>query len=158
MYGQRKREVGKMLADSFQMLFCDTDELCEYQSDNIKRLLEEFGEAGYRKYEKKVVKQTSDYENTVIAVSGGTLANQGNFEIIKNNCLCIYLVDNPKNLYKNFDRKFKKLLRANSQKAFLELFDSLKPCFDRAKDIEVSTEGLEDVEILEKIQRKLREL
>lgn len=86
-------EVGKQLAEELDMHFFDCLELFEF--DNIPRsfetMLEEFGEKYYRQKEKGMLKYASGFNECIINLECGIADSKSKFDIIKSNCLLIYL-------------------------------------------------------------------
>ena len=71
-------EVGKVLAQSFGMMFCDVNDLVEYELID-KEQLEELSSAGYIKArEKKVVRHFVSFENVVGAMGFDYFVNNKN--------------------------------------------------------------------------------
>lgn len=98
--------VAKVLAGQLDMSFLDTVELFEF--DNAPRtqsdMIREFGLRLYKKEIRSTVKYASFFENTVINVDISALYSNNILDIVKNNCLLIYLNNGTKRVY-NFLKK-----------------------------------------------------
>ncbi len=98
--------VAKVLAGQLDMSFLDTVELFEF--DNAPRtqsdMIREFGLRLYKKKIRSTVKYASFFENTVINVDISALYSNNILDIVKNNCLLIYLNNGTKRVY-NFLNK-----------------------------------------------------
>lgn len=153
-YGQRKNEIGKLLAERLSMAFCDTNELIEYEYAPISKLFELFGESGYRKYEKVIVRQVCGYRNAVIAVGAPTLNIGNNMEILNSSAVTIYLVDKTKTLYENSKGKCDNFISKPTYKAFYENFKAIKSGYESC-DLKVRVDGLSNDEAVDKIMDKI---
>lgn len=98
--------VAKVLAGQLDMSFLDTVELFEF--DNAPRtqsdMVREFGISIYKKKIRSTVKYASFFENTVINVDISALYSTNILDIVKRNCLIIYLNNGTKRVY-NFLKK-----------------------------------------------------
>ncbi len=98
-------DVSKQLAKVLDMNFLDCLELFEF--DNIPRslatMLKDYGEKYYRKEEKGTIKYASGFCNTVINLESG-MACKENFNVVKQNCLLVYLHIAKGELKKRFSK------------------------------------------------------
>ncbi|MEG1520359.1 MAG: shikimate kinase [Clostridia bacterium] len=156
-YGQRKNEIGKLLAEKLSMEFCDTTELIEYEYAPIEELYKLFGEIGYRKYEKVIVKQVCGYQNAVIAVGAPTLSIGRNAELLQDSAVTIYLIDKTKTLFEVAKGKHQNFIKKPTYKAFHDEFKSLKPTYVTS-DISIRTDNLSNTQIVDKIIAKVMEM
>lgn len=77
MMGSGKSTVGRVLADSLQVPFCDLDEMIVKKAGiSIPEIFERHGESGFRKLERKILIRESQYFKGVMALGGGSLQNQ----------------------------------------------------------------------------------
>ncbi len=90
---EQSYEVAKQVATQLDMYFFDSLELFEF--DNIPRtlsqMLEEYGEAYFRKKEKSILKYACNFSETVIHLESGMANDMNNFKTVKSNCLLIYI-------------------------------------------------------------------
>ena len=100
-------EVAKTLAGELDMFFFDALELFEF--DNMPRtlsiILKEYGEEFYRRKEKGIISYASGFSNCVINLESGFSENQDNFEIIKENCLLVYLAEATNIVQEEIEKK-----------------------------------------------------
>jgi len=99
-------EVAKTLASELDMFFFDALELFEF--DNMPRtfsvMLKEFGEEYYRRKEKGIIGYASDFSNCVINLESGFCEKSENFDVIKSNCLVVYLAEASNTVKEELDK------------------------------------------------------
>lgn len=96
-----KSTIGPILANTLGWNFYDLDKLIEDAAGkSIRKIFEENGEDYFREFETEILKKNSELINYIIALGGGTIANQINFEIIKLTGYLIYLESSPEETYK----------------------------------------------------------
>jgi shikimate kinase len=96
-----KSTIGPILANTIGWNFFDLDRLIEESAGkSIRKIFEENGEDFFRELETKTLRNSSELEDYVIALGGGTVANQINLQIIKSSGFLIYLESSPEETYK----------------------------------------------------------
>ncbi len=86
-----KSSLGKKIAKHFKKHYIDLDSLIEeVENLSINKIFEEKGEPYFRFLETEILKKL-DFENTVIALGGGTPCFHNNIEIIKAKGKLVYL-------------------------------------------------------------------
>ena len=76
MMGAGKTRLGKMLAETLNIPFVDSDEEIEKAAGlSIPEIFEKFGEPYFRDGERRVIKRLLDQEVQVIATGGGAILN-----------------------------------------------------------------------------------
>lgn len=96
-----KSTIGPILANTLGWNFFDLDRLVEKSAGkSIRNIFDQNGEEYFRKLETETLKKTSELENYIIALGGGTIANELNLEIIKSSGFLIYLESSPEETYK----------------------------------------------------------
>jgi len=94
--GSGKSTVGRMLADQLGWEFVDLDaEIERAQVTTIAAIFEERGEAEFRRIETQMmerwVRRIEGGSPTVLALGGGAFVQAGNFELIENHGVLIWL-------------------------------------------------------------------
>ncbi|MFQ6112509.1 MAG: shikimate kinase [bacterium] len=90
--GAGKSTVGKILAKKLRARFFDTDALIEMKlNKSISNIFAEKGEPCFREIEAEIVKEVASSNNAVIALGGGAVIRQENWERIKKSGITIYL-------------------------------------------------------------------
>lgn len=102
-----KSSIGPALANTLGWNFYDIDiEIIRRTGKSIPEIFEEYGETYFRNLEKEVLLELSLTESSVIALGGGTIASDENFEIIKSTGMLIYLKASIETLYNRLKSKF----------------------------------------------------
>lgn len=146
-----KSTIGPILANALGWNFCDLDRLIEQESGkSIRSIFEEYGEDHFRELETKLLKKTSELDNYIISLGGGTVASDINFEIIKSSGVLIYLESSPEESYKRlrYKRDRPALLfngeEEPSRAEFLERINSLlekRIDYYNSADIKINTDN-----------------
>lgn len=93
-----KTTVGKILSDSLNKCFVDTDDLIvEAQNKPVPVIFDEVGETGFRQIEKDIIFKTAGETSCVIATGGGAVLNKDNIDILKENGR-VYFLNRPLNM------------------------------------------------------------
>lgn len=85
------KNIAKRLADRLEMFYADINELLKFDLLDVDQAKELTSSKYIQKLESKKIKTVASYENTVITLDYSALTNNDNYEIIKNDCLIIYL-------------------------------------------------------------------
>ena len=98
--GTGKSEVGKRLAARLERTFIDTDMVIERElGTSIAQLFTEKGEAYFRAYERRIIAQTCQQQDCVIATGGGAMVDSVNAELLKKSGLVVCLSASPEVIY-----------------------------------------------------------
>ena len=74
MMGAGKSVLGRRLADSLGWSFADLDLMTEqHLGRSVRQLFEQYGEEGFRRFERDSLRRASIFSRHVIALGGGTL-------------------------------------------------------------------------------------
>lgn len=88
----------KNLSDKLDMIFADVNDILEYNMVN-QHMLEVAGKDYFDKEETKVLASVIGCNNTCLCCSFDILNKKNNFELIKSNCLVIFLKINNQDLF-----------------------------------------------------------
>ena len=157
-YGENTKLLGELLADEMGMMFCDTNELIEYQFAPVKSVLRMFGIDGYNKYQRIIVKCTSSYANSVIALGSSSLEDEKSLKFVTDNSVLIYVKEDLKAQYLKSKGKYRKFFPKRSFKEFKERFGEMENVYKDNCDIEVTVDGKTNEEIITAIMNKLMEI
>lgn len=95
-----KSTVGPILANTIGWNFLDIDRVIENrEAKKITQIFTENGEQYFRKIERSTLEELSQLKNYVIALGGGTIADEDNLKLIKSTGLLIYLKSSPEIAY-----------------------------------------------------------
>ena len=157
-YGEDTKLIGQLLADRLGMMFCDTDELVEYQFAPMKSVLRMFGIEGYNKYQSIIVKATGGYSESIITLSPSALENERSLSIVTENSVLIYVHSDLKAEYNNSKGKYRKFFPKRSFKEFKEKFAEIEGVYKDNCDIDVNIDNMNNDEIVTAIMNKLMEI
>lgn len=145
-----KSTIGPILANVLGWNFYDLDKVIEQKENmSVVEIFESKGEKYFRDLEASTLKTLSVDENLVISLGGGTIDNNSNLNLIKDNGILIYLKVSPDVLYKRLRNKidrplFKDLvLGEKSEEEFVnrirEILDKREANYKKA-DLELNTD------------------
>ncbi len=90
--GSGKSTLGPMVANVLGYEFVDMDVLLENEFGcTIAEVFRRNGEAAFREAESRLVRETANREETVVAVGGGALARENNLSFALDHGLVVYL-------------------------------------------------------------------
>lgn len=151
MMGCGKSTLGKRLARELGYEFIDMDLYIEKTAaKSIEDIFNDYGEAWFRAYEKKTLKEFLDMDNVIIATGGGVIKDKSNKELMDGKC--IYLNVPCDILQQRCDESsiVRPLLKTRT---IAEIFEERKELYNYFKDIEV-----ENVDLDKAISKLLKEL
>ncbi|MBI4335129.1 MAG: shikimate kinase [Candidatus Omnitrophica bacterium] len=151
--GTGKSVVGKRLAKALKMRFVSTDDLIEEkQKRPISEIFESSGEPYFRSVESEVVREASDFDNTVIAAGGGVVLNEENMANLRKRGVIICLNAPPEIVYERTKKyKHRPLLNVDDPVAKIkELMEKRRPFYAKA-DYQVDTSDMTVDEVVKKV-------
>ena len=149
--GSGKTTVGELLARELGWRFIDLDAVIEAgQRATIKQIFEQAGEPFFRQLERAVLTEVSKTEAAVIALGGGTFAQEPNLELIRESGgATIWLDCSLQELRRRCEGIDNRPLFREPE-SFAQLLDQRLPYYQKAQ-YRVSTEGREPKEVVEQI-------
>lgn len=161
MMGAGKTTIGELLSTKLNFRFIDMDKTIEKKTGmTINEIFEKKGEKYFRILEKEQLAECLKNNNTVIAAGGGIVELEGNIDMLnKSNIIKIYLKTSPEELYKRLknctdDRPL--LKKENDAGAKIkELCNRRNSLYESVSGIIVSTNGLKEEQIVDKIVKEL---
>ena len=101
-----KTKVGGILASRLHLNFLDTDTLVEEAAGKpISRILEEDGEAAFRRLEHEVIRRALEMSPSVISLGGGAVTREENRAILRGSGISVYLSASPETIFERVSRK-----------------------------------------------------
>lgn len=98
--GSGKSAVGRLAAAQLGFDFLDTDERIESAAGmSIPEIFQREGEAGFREWERRIVRSLAGLSRTVIATGGGLPTYDDHLERLKEHSLVVCLWASPETLY-----------------------------------------------------------
>lgn len=149
--GSGKTTVGKLLAQKLRWPFIDLDSIIEAgQGLSIREIFEQAGEPFFRQIEHAALTEVSKTEPAVIALGGGTFAQEPNVEFIRETGATTIWLDCPLEELRRRCEGINNRPLFRDAKSFADLLDQRLP-FYRLAHYRVSTEGLSPPQIVEEI-------
>lgn len=156
--GSGKSSIGKLLAQSCQMQFLDTDYEIEQNSKyDITTIFEKFGEEEFRNKETGLLENLSRVENHIIATGGGIILKQENIDIMKKMGLIVFLDINLQAQIKRVKyRKHRPLLKnTDLEKKLKDLKSERDPIYNTISDYIIDVSGKDKNTVVEEIKNKI---
>lgn len=142
MPGAGKTWWGRAIAEHYDLLFFDTDDIIEKNSDlTIAGIFKEYGEEHFRRLESEVLQHIIDENTTtaIVACGGGTPVWNDNMNLMKNVGAVVYLKAEISTLLNNIreDAEVRPLLSLQADKtAYLQhLLGERKKVYEQADHI-----------------------
>ena len=135
MMGSGKTHLGKMLAQSLNIPFYDSDQLVEARGGlSVNEIFELYGEERFRQSEEKTILELLNNEACIIATGGGAPVNSVILNAIKKQAISIWLKSDLKTIYKRIEQsKTRPLLKQDNPKQVLkELLDKREAVYTQA--------------------------
>ena len=116
--GSGKSVIGKAFASKLSRRFTDCDDLIEaYAGKSISDIFAQDGESRFREIETQMIIKCAKQNDLVVALGGGAVTNDDNWEIIVKSGLTICLYANKNVLYERITQKSHRPLMANKTPA-----------------------------------------
>lgn len=138
--GTGKSVVGKKLAQTRQMAYCDIDrEIEALVGMTINDIFRIHGEPRFRGEEKSMVNKTTQMTNTVISTGGGIVLSPDNMEKLSENGIIVALDASPITIYQRVSKnRNRPLVAGASFEEVKEKYLARKPRYETA-DITIDT-------------------
>jgi len=155
--GSGKTTFGKWLAGSWNMSFCDTDELIETKEGRtINDIFSKEGEEYFRDLETEMIKALIDErvdrtlqdialaESAVISVGGGLPVRPENRELMRRLGICVYLRTSKEELVRRLQSDTTRPLLAGGrlEKKISSLMAERKDIYESAADVILDTDNM----------------
>lgn len=119
MPGGGKSTVGRQLAKRLGWQFADSDTVIEKRIGcTIRAYFDSHGEDAFRDIESAVLAELTQAHDTVIATGGGAVLREANRNLLRSNCLVVYLRSSPEELHRR--------LRHDNTRPLLQVADPLR--------------------------------
>lgn len=140
--GCGKTTFGKALSTATGISFIDLDFYIEQRFHaSIREIFDKHGEDGFRKIEREMLQEVSQFENTIISCGGGTPCFFDNMDIMNENGTTLWLQASQESLFSRLIRKREKrpLLAGHTDEEIREIISSQlkkrEPFYSKAKII-----------------------
>lgn len=138
MPGSGKSVVGKALAEKLGREFIDSDDaITSADGRTPRQIIESDGEAEFRRIESSVLADVCKLSSRVIATGGGAVTVDGNFDIMRQNSVVIWL-KRDLSLLSTKGRP----LSAGGADALQRLYDQRREAYGAVADLSVQSTGI----------------
>jgi shikimate kinase len=156
--GTGKSAVGKRLAEKLKMPFYDTDELIERGvARSIRDMVAENGWLYFRKREGEIIRKLAVLQKGVVATGGGAVLDQGNWNILKEHGLLIWLKADLMTIVERIrgdvtsEERRPPLLHDDTSRETEDVLKQRLPIYRRLADFSIDTTGKSIDEIVDAV-------
>jgi len=141
-----KTKVGRILAERLGRPFVDTDDLIvETAGKTIPEIFAQDGEAAFRRIEHGCVVRASQMGEAVIALGGGAITQEANWETVRQTGICLCLKASPETIFERVSRNQERPLMAGLDDSarmarIRRMLAERQPFYSRADAFVASTE------------------
>ncbi len=166
--GSGKSTLGPILANTIGFDFVDIDRFIEHKTN--KKVVDIFaiqGEQVFRTLERGTLQEVSAMQHCVISLGGGTIANEENFQLIRESGIIVYLRLSPEEIFHRVHHKSdrpmlkdgagERLPETEMRSKIHELLRRREEFYSRA-DIVIQTDNKKVGPTVDEIVKKLRGL
>lgn len=139
-------DISKDLSEKMDVFYANFDEIAEFELMDMNRMEEVCGRDYLAKREFSIIKRICTYENTLINMNYSMLNDEKNLNIIKDNCLLIYLKLN-KDRYKKEIQK--DCLSAGATAMNIDIFEERDKLCEKYAEVVVDCMNLNYNEIID---------
>ena len=154
--GAGKSNVGKLLAESLQLPFFETDDEIVKRSEfkSVNEIFEKKGEVYFRVLEKEVLHDLSRQNNCIISCGGGAIIHSENMEALKENGIIIFLSASFETIANRIKEEATRPLFKDMEKA-KQLYTERQSFYEKYADEVIATDALSPQEVVESILTKV---
>lgn len=150
--GVGKSTVGKKLAKTIKVPFCDTDSLIVEQHGPIDAFFEEHGEAAFREIEHEALVRAIKSPG-IVATGGGAVLLPKSQEVLKG-VTVVYLSTDGKHMGSRLRKSSRPLIK-NGLDDWKRIYDSRKSTYEAVADLEINTSGHPLSQTISEIRERL---
>jgi len=141
MAGSGKSTLGKLLAETLNMPFYDSDEEISRKHGEIPIIFARHGEAFFRALESEVIRELAAKRNVVIATGGGVILSPVNIAELKREGMLIYLQASPAKLLANLaGDDYRPLLAGDKEERISTLLTARARLYEQSADFIVNAD------------------
>ena len=159
--GTGKTTVGKRLARRLGFRFVDSDSEIERRTGfSVRAIFQEQGEATFRSLESDAIAALAAQSCQVISTGGGTVLQSANADLLRANCLVVWLTASPSVILKRVGNAETRPLLANAPDPpahIRQLMDARAQLYEAAAHLRVDTTDRKPDAIVEEIVRLYRQ-
>ena len=152
--GTGKTTIAQGAAKLMAMPCIDIDKQIEQKAGlSIPEIFETKGEKAFRQMETKEIAKISNFSNTIISCGGGAVLERANRDMLRKNCIVIWLWANVDTVFKRvgMDNGRPLLRDLNKKSDIKKMLDGRIPVYASTSDMLICTDNLSPDEIIRKI-------
>ena len=155
MMGSGKSTIGRLLSYITKQNLIDTDKLIEKETKlKINDIFQKKGENFFRKIEEKIVLNSLNFQNNIIAIGGGAFLNYRIREKIKNNCISLWLKCSEQTLIPRIKNSKKRpIILSLNENEIKKIIEERNKIYSKAL-IKIDCENLKKIDIVNYIVEK----
>jgi shikimate kinase len=166
--GSGKSTIGPILANSLGYTYVDVDRRIEEKAQ--KKIVDIFnsdGEQIFRALERTSLIEITELNHSVVALGGGTIANEENLQLVSQNGILVYLKLSPEEIIHRVqyrsdrpmlkDEQGKQLAPMQLQQRVNELLNKREPFYARA-DVIIRADNMRVGSTVDMIMKEIRTL
>ncbi|WP_081738074.1 shikimate kinase [Arthrobacter sp. H41] len=151
-----KTALGRSLAARRGVAFVDTDRRVVERHGPIAVIFASRGEAGFRRLEAAVVRESlAAGDGAVVALGGGAVLDAGTRAALDDACVVFLDTDLPTVLPRILSDTGRPLLAGDPAARWVELYEERRPLYEEVADLVIDTRGRTLSEVLKLLLRRL---
>lgn len=157
--GCGKSTVADCLLREYDMKVVEMDqELVERVGMTIPEIFSKYGEEYFRDEETKLLTECQKKSHMVVSCGGGVVLREKNVEIMKSCGIVVWLTAKPSTILERIGNdENRPLLEGNKNISAIQLMlEKRLPCYEKAADLVVETDGRDTLDICREILKKVR--
>ena len=158
--GCGKSTVAARLLKEYGMEVIEMDqELVERAGMTIPEMFSKYGESYFRDEETKLLTECSRKTRVVVSCGGGVVLREENVKIMKSSGVVVWLTAKPSTILQRIGKdENRPLLEENKNVSAIQaMLEKRLPCYEKAADFVVETDGRDTLEICQEIIKKVKE-
>ena len=159
--GVGKTTIGRQLAKVLNFSFYDSDKAIEQNTGvDIPTIFEFEGEPGFRKRECKVIEELTRLQGIVLATGGGSILNERNRMLLKQNGFVVYLQCPISRLLERTRKDHSRplLQTENPRRKIEQLIKQREPLYGSCAHFKINTGNLMSKVVAHRIMKKYQSM
>lgn len=157
--GCGKSTVADRLRKEYGMEVVEMDkELVERTEMTIPEMFSKYGETYFRNEETKLLTECSKKNQVVVSCGGGVVLREENVKIMKSCGIVVWLTAKPSTVLERIGKDENRPLLEGKKNvsAIQEMLEKRLPCYEKAADFVIETDGRDVWDICQEIMRKVK--
>lgn len=158
--GVGKTTIGRQLAQTLKMTFCDSDHEVEASTGaTISWIFDIEGEAGFRERERQAVEMLSKKTDIILATGGGVVVTPDNRRVLAATGTVVYLKASIESQMHRtrYGSERRPLLRDGNREVFEKLCEQRHPLYEEIADLTYDTDDISIRSVINNIIHDLEE-